>query len=208
MASIDLHLHEVEDGWMPPICACCGRKGKYVRVKQVTWSPWWVPLVILLTGFLLLLPFVRWLFLGTILGPDANRRVTLHLPFCKRHHNHWRWRAWLLIPLLGLSLGLIAGGIFGLVAAPAPREMTIAWLLMAAGGVLGLVVWRVLAMILSMTGIHIHGLTGTAFTLVGVDRAFCDAVDKRRLRKPKSGEAFEMSAYDDLLRRCREGHFD
>jgi hypothetical protein len=37
---------------MPPVCALCGRKGKYVRSKRFVWSPWWVPLVVLLTGFL------------------------------------------------------------------------------------------------------------------------------------------------------------
>src|SRR5262245_27336349 len=164
MASIDLHLHEVEAGWMPPVCARCGRNGKYARAKMVVWSPWWVPLVILLTGFLILLPFVRWLFVGTALGPDANRRVRLHLRFCERHRNHWRWRAWLLTVVLLLSLGLIAGGVVGLAAGAPPEAPTkMVWLLMAAGGLLGVVAWRLLATILSLTAIRIKDLAGTAF---------------------------------------------
>jgi hypothetical protein len=209
MASIDLHLHEVEAGWMPSVCARCGRKGKYARAKTVVWSPWWVPLVILLTGFLILLPFVRWLFMGTALGPDAHRRVRLHLRFCERHRNHWRWRAWLLTALLLVSLGLIVGGVVGLAAEIPPAATTkMAWLQMAAGGLLGVVVWRVLATILSLTAIRIQGVAGTALTLAGVSEEFCHAVAKRRRQKPKSGAPFETSAYDDLLRRRRERRFD
>jgi hypothetical protein len=209
MPAIDLHLHEVEAGWMPSVCARCGRPGKYARAKTVVWSPWWVPLVVFFTGFLILLPFVRWLFIGTALAPDANRRVRLHLRFCKRHRNHWRWRAWLLTGVLLASLGLIAGGVIGLVAETSPEPATrMTCLQMIAGGLLGVVVWRVLATILALTAIRIKGVAGTALTLAGVAEEFCDAVAKRRRRKPKSGVPFEMSAYDERLRRRRERRLD
>src|SRR6266700_7431758 len=117
MASIDLHLHEVEAGWMPPACARCGDDADCTRSKTVVWSPWWMPLLIMATGFLILVPFVRVLFFGLL---DTGRRVTIHLPFCDRHRNHWRWRSWPLLGLLLIALCLIGGGI---TVASMPRQL-------------------------------------------------------------------------------------
>jgi hypothetical protein len=200
MTSVDLHRHEVEEGWMPQVCARCGDESRCVRAKTVVWSPWWMPLVVVLTGFVIFLPFVRLLFAAALGGSETNRRVTLHLPFCGRHRNHWRWRSWPLMAVLTLSVGATAGGIVVDRVETLLEVTNKTGLLVFAIGVLGLVVGGALA----LTGIRVSDLAGSALTLTGVSETFCDAVAARRLQKPKpGGAAFEMSDYDDLLRRRR-----
>jgi hypothetical protein len=187
MASIDLHLHEVEEGWMPAVCARCGDAAQCTGARTIVWSPWWMPLVVIVTGFLILVPFVRVLLFGAL---DSGRRVTMHLPFCERHRHHWRWRFWLLAAVLLAALGLVAGGITlaSLSARLDPaNEVDILGLSIAAVGVaaagigvLGVVGWRILAAILWSTAIRISNVSGTALTMRGVDKVFSDAVAERR----------------------------
>lgn len=207
MASVDLHLHEVEDGWMPPVCAVCSDQGDCVRAKTVVWSPWWVPLVAMVGGFIIFFPFVRLLF-GALAGlSDTNRRVTLHLPFCERHRNHWRWRSWPTAATLIASLSLIAGAIVVIVqATDADSKWT--GVVLGAGGLAGLVVWAILMLVLPFTAIRISDVAGTALTLSGVDPSFCNADAQRRHEKSSSISApFESSDYDDRLRARRELRF-
>jgi hypothetical protein len=194
MASIDLHLHEVGEKWMPPVCARCGAESRYVRTKTVVWSPWWVPLAALLTGFVIFLPYFRLLISFVAGGSDTNRRVTFHLPFCARHRHHWRWRWWPLVVVLVLSLGLLGGG---LAVATQPEPLNEMGLLIAGSGILGLALWGVLAIVLPRTGIRITDLAGTALTLSGVSEPFCRAVAQRRLQGPAAVRDDE----EDLPRR-------
>jgi hypothetical protein len=184
MAAIDLHLHETEANWMPPVCARCGAKGRYVRAKTIVWWPWWAPLVAMLTGFIVFLPYIRLVFASLAGGSDTNRRVTIHLPFCARHRNHWRWRSWPLAGVMLAALGLIAAGI--MVGTRLGRNQT--GFLLVACGVLGLVLWGVLALLLPSTGIRITDLAGSALTLAGVSERFCQAVAKRRQQPPSANE--------------------
>jgi ribosomal protein L40E len=186
MAAVDLHLHEVEDGWMPPVCARCGAESLYVRAKTTVWSPWWVPLVAMVTGFVIFLPFIRLLFAGLTGTSETSRRVTLHLPFCDRHRNHWRWRFWPLAGLFMLSLGLIGGGITVATQWEPTSDLAVK---MIGMGVLCFVVWGLLALILPRTGIRMTDMAGTALTLAGVSELFCDAVAERRLQQPIGTEA-------------------
>jgi hypothetical protein len=211
MASIDLHMHEAQGEWLSPVCARCGARGRYTCSKTIVWSPWWMPLLVLATGFLILVPFVRVLFFGVM---DSGRRVTVELPFCASHRNHWRWRSWPLSALLLLALGLIGAGIA--VAAMARRwdpandvdifGRTIFGIgfIFAGFGVVGLLVWWVFSIIVPFTGIRIADVAGTALTLTGVSEAFCDAVAERRLQKPASADAPRAPADDDRQRRKRE----
>jgi hypothetical protein len=155
-----------------------------------------MPLLILVTGFLILVPFVRVLFLGTL---DAGRRVTLHLPFCDRHRNHWRWRTWPLRGLVLLSLSMIAGGV-AVATMPVLQDLRNAvdvfgvgiTGLAIIGGLLGLLVWGLLLIVVPFTGIRISDVTGSALTVTGVDEAFCEAVDERR-RDPLTGGSHSES---------------
>jgi hypothetical protein len=194
MASVDLHLHEVDEAWLPPVCARCGDRACCCRAKTVVWLPWWMLLLVVVTGFLILVPFVRVLFVGAL---DMGRRVTIHLPFCEKHRNHWRWRSWPLVGLLTIALGLITAGIA--MASVATRwdprnEMHILGRGIADIGIVGscigvlcLVAWAPLAMILPYTAIRVSDLAGSALTLNGVDEAFCDAVAERRLKPTSEG---------------------
>jgi hypothetical protein len=205
MASLDVHLHELEDRWLPPVCARCGASGRYRRAKTIIWSPWWVPLVVVLTGFVFFIPYVRLVFGYLAGGSDTNRRATMHLPFCARHRNHWRWRSWPLAGLVILSFGLIGCGVAIEIQLQPANKMGF---LLIGFGILGLILWAPLTILVPLTGIRIKDLSGSAVTLTGLDEEFCVAVAKRRRRKTSSKEPFEMSEYDERLRRRRQGRFD
>jgi len=164
-----------------------------------------MPLLVVATGFIIYLPYIRLLFFALAGISEADRRVTIHLPFCEWHRNHWRWRSWPLAGILILSLGLIGVGIF-IGTQVDPKNQTA--ILMVVIGVLGLLLRWILGFILQFTVIRITDLAGTALTLTGVSESFCDAVDEHRGEKPESSsEPFETSDYDERLRRRREGRF-
>src|SRR5262249_11899118 len=160
-----LHLHEVEDGWMPPVCARCGEEGDHVRAKTVVWSPWWVPFVAMVGGLIIFFPFVRLAFAALLGLSVTNRRVTLHLPFCERHRNHWRWRSWPTAGVLLVALGFIGVGI-AMIAQTDPESK---WngVVLGGAGLIALGFWAILVLVLPFTAIRISDMAGTALTLAG-----------------------------------------
>jgi HEAT repeats len=65
MAQIFLHRDEAEDGDLPPVCVCCGRRAERWDTQRFKWHPWWVnnPL---------------WLLFMT-------KRMNATLPYCADH---------------------------------------------------------------------------------------------------------------------------
>src|SRR5882724_5974690 len=65
MAQVFLHRDEAEDGDLPPVCVCCGRRAERWDTQRFSWHPWWVnnPL---------------WLLF-------MKKRMNATLPFCADH---------------------------------------------------------------------------------------------------------------------------
>src|SRR5690242_17414628 len=68
---------------LPAVCMKCGERSALEKVKTFSWCPPWVVVIIVLA----LLP-------GAIIAMVLTRRLTVHVPLCEDHGNHWSWRAW------------------------------------------------------------------------------------------------------------------
>ena len=85
MAVIRLDRFEAEEGDLPAVCMKCGAPAVLEKLKQFSWNPPWVILLILIG----LLPYV-------IVALVLTKRMRVRVPLCNEHKNHFAWRAWFI----------------------------------------------------------------------------------------------------------------
>jgi hypothetical protein len=194
MAQVTLELGEA-DGYLPPVCMCCGEPASATKVRTMAWTPPWVGVLI----FAGLLPYV-------IIAAVMTKRATVEVPLCERHQWHWlnrnllMWGSFFLFGLVGA-----AGLTIGLSLQKQDQDMVMPFV--CIGCFVLLVVWLVIAIACQNTAIRPSEITEYEITLTGVCRAFIDAVDEaratRRFRK-RERRRYDDDDYDDRRRRSDE----
>jgi hypothetical protein len=195
MAKLELRLEELDR--LPMACMRCGAQASERRRKTYWWTPMWIQLLIM-GGILLLVdlastsavaqarkdgPPVVAVMAGlvavlVIVALLFTRRISLHAPFCARHKNHWRWRAWAVLTSTAV-VGLI---VLALVVTQ-PGSNWAGYLCLAL-----FVLWAISAVVVHETAIHRTKLSKEAITLTSVAPEFVGAIERQRRQgdNPKS----------------------
>jgi hypothetical protein len=90
MPRVSVPRAEIEDGSLPPVCVVCGSDAS-------TWQYSWISAPSL--GWLLFSPLLGLIgFWANVLARGGQPGETPKgLPFCERHRNYWRRRAWFIV---------------------------------------------------------------------------------------------------------------
>jgi hypothetical protein len=149
----------------------CGQASALYKDKTFSWYPPWVG-VLILAG---LLPYL-------ILVMVMTKRMTVSVPLCQQHKNHWLIRNLLILGILAVVAVLVIGG-FVLTAAFSDqlgqRGGDLSGFICLAGGVLFLA-WLIAVVIIQATAIKPSEITDDTITLNRVSDAFVDAVEEAR----------------------------
>lgn len=194
MARIKLSHEEVREGRLPRLCMRCGAPATIEKRKTFSWCPSWVA-VLILVG---LLPYLIVMLILT-------KRMTVFVPLCDKHRNHWLWRTALVLALVAVLVGLIVVGIM-VISAAAPQEGGLGGTVCVAG-LLGLIVCPVIAWLILKDLIRPEEITDRTITLVKVHPNFVRAIEqmdeqaeerwRERRRRParRAAEPEDRDAY-------------
>jgi hypothetical protein len=167
MASIRLGRYEAEEDNLPPVCMVCGEPADFRKRKRFSWHPQWVYLL-LLVG---LLPCV-------IVALVLTKRMTVHVPLCGEHKNHWSWRSaviwssFLALFLLGVGAVVLISALEG--ERRGPGEAIGGWLCLGCF-VLGLI-WLIVVAVMQNSAIRPDHISENEITLVHVSPRFVEAI--------------------------------
>jgi hypothetical protein len=166
MPRILLDFDEVEDG-LPPVCMRCGARATVFQDRTFTWTPQWIGALAFLLPVCIVLMIV------------LRKRLTVAVPLCRRHQNHWRWRFWFLLGSAAVvGLAELVGA--GLLVALSARDNDPAGGLVCCGCVFLLLGWLITVGILQSTGIRPLDISDHGISLSGVSQRFVDAVYDER----------------------------
>lgn len=183
MAEIRLGQYEVQEQGLPFFCVKCGQPADLWKRKRFAWRPTWT----------------YWIG-GVIAMMVMTKRMTVELPMCQAHKNHWFVRN--VISIGGLL------GVFGLLAIlialiavnqpPNPR-MEPVFEGLAVVFLVGFLGWLITLFELSATQIRPTEITANSITLTGVSPDFEDAVyEQRNLpRDERPQKKKRRKQYDD-----------
>lgn len=105
----------------------------------------------------------------------ATKSVSLAVPFCERHHNHWDNRG------CGIIFGLLLVLAFALVAFPYGMNEHVAdqviWLAVASVGLL----WIVLALRIYLGTVRVVEITDQTVCLAAVHEEFVEAARREQI---------------------------
>jgi hypothetical protein len=164
MAAIRLESYRDWEDDLPHVCMQCGAPATTIKVKQFTWHPPWIGLLVL-AG---LLPYV-------IVALVLTEKRCVAVPFCAVHRNHWAWRY--AVALSGLVVLVLM--FFGIVYLSSDRAFggpdLGGWL--CIGGVVCLIAWGTVVIVLHFTSIRPSEITATSITLQGVHPEFVRAFE-------------------------------
>jgi hypothetical protein len=164
MAEIRLGRAEVERGRLPKRCMVCGGRSSVKRKRKFSWAPPWA----MLAGGLLMLLFF-------------TKRMTMNVPLCHAHRNHWLMRS-LLSGFGFVGIFLLAAVIVFAVAiksagnGPDDKPLMEA---LAFGGLL-MLGWLAMTIALQLTAIRAKEITDKSMTLIGVSDSFISALKDLR----------------------------
>jgi hypothetical protein len=152
---------------LPRVCMKCGERARTEKVKTFSWYPPWVNALILVG----VLP-------AAIVAMILTRRLTVHIPLCEAHQNHWSWRAW-FTTLTAIAVGAIGfGGIIALSSQnPHGPANPLGGILCFGSAMIGLV-WLIAVAIIYQLAIHPTEITERSITLANVGPEFIDALDE------------------------------
>ncbi len=178
MARVILHDPDRSGYDLPDLCMKCGAPAMVYKAKTFTWHPGWIN-VLIVCG---LLPFV---FVAIML----TRRLTVCVPLCEAHRNHWLWR---FVMICGSFFTLVGVGFasFLLSLEPDPTRGMRHHLtgLVCFACFFGLILWLIVALVLSLTTIRATEITDRSITLAGVCDQFADAYEEDRRALANQGE--------------------
>jgi hypothetical protein len=176
MARVEIDWREARDDTVPQVCVRCGAPAGGRWHKTFRWLPWWQPVLAVLLGVLFLpvglIPILGRAFYQELLRRLAQpREMTLRVPVCPLHRNHWRLRP--LIQWIGfglLLLGLLAGLLW--------RRNLPGWYWTALGS--AVLVWLLVCAVAHLTMVRAVRITGTSLVLTGVAPAFAEQLEEDR----------------------------
>jgi hypothetical protein len=163
MAQLLIDFDELEEG-LPAVCMRCGRPATVFKEKRFTWFPQWIGLTLGVPPlFLLLLLLLR-------------QRLTVTVPFCERHQNHWRSRARFALGGAAVLAGTAAAGAALLLALDHYGQaddlvgpfVLVLLVLIAA--------WLIPVAVLYSNVIRPVDMTDRSVSFAGVSRGFVDAM--------------------------------
>jgi hypothetical protein len=198
MARVNLREPDRHGYDLPDLCMKCGAPAMVYKAKNFSWHPGWVYVL----AFFGVLPFV---FVALVL----TKRMAVSVPLCEAHRNHWLWR---YLIICGSFLALFILGLSSLLLSVEPHpgrgargELTG---LVCVGCVLGLVLWLVMAVVLSLTAIRATEITDRSITLSGVCAEFADAFyEERRESAKEEGPAVRARRPQDRNRPRRDDRY-
>jgi hypothetical protein len=163
MAQLLITFEEVEEG-LPAVCMCCGRPATVFLERRFTWFPQWLGMTVGVPPLFLLLMLL------------LRQRLTVAVPFCERHQNHWRVRA--RIALGGAAVvavtALAGAGLLFALSHYVEVDALIGPFVLALVVLLG--AWLITVAALYTTVIRAVDMTDRSICLGGVSRAFVDAM--------------------------------
>lgn len=178
MARLRLNRFEVRKGQLPLVCMFCGERPAAEKRVTFSWHPRWI-------AFLLLLVVVPPLMVGLVPLVIAmallTKRMTVHLPVCDEHRDHWRNRrlvircGWLLVAAVGIGVMvflIVASENRRIVEDAVAGSLCVGTLLLAAA-------WLIFAIVFGRGSLAASEITDRTITLVGVHPAFIEALKQQ-----------------------------
>jgi len=111
MARVHLGRLEAEQGELPPLCLRCGALAVVYKARRLAWQPVWT---IILFGVTL------WPLL--VVSLIIRKRMSVLVPFCSVHRNHWLWRGLLALLAYGALAALVFLDYLFVLAAQEPGQ--------------------------------------------------------------------------------------
>lgn len=170
MAECAFHRFEAEHGLLPAVCMRCGAPSSQRVRRQFSWYPRWIAVLVLIN-----------LLVFAIVALVMTKRVTLEVPMCDRHRNHWLKR-------LLANPGVFFGGVL-------VSGVAIWWANRRGAGpdaaglavlavLVSLLAWLVTAAICGQTAIRPTKIAEHDFALTGVADGFLAAMSEHRAKNP------------------------
>jgi hypothetical protein len=169
MATVRLYRNEVKQDRLPSVCMRCGAPADLQKCKRFSWYPGWVN-VLFLVGIL------PWAIVAIVL----TKRMTVYVPLCSRHKNHWLVRT--LVVLGGLAV--IGAGFVATIALAVAADGRAGQGADQLGGyacvgaLVALLLLIIVAVIAQITSIRPSEITDRTITLVGVAPEFKKALQE------------------------------
>jgi hypothetical protein len=193
MASIQLTRREAETGDLPDVCMRCGAPATVRKRRMFVSHPLWV-YVLLPFGYL---PYV-------IVAAILTQRTRCYTHFCRRHKNHWVYRALIIWGAFPVLLALIVSG-WVLVASlenVGGKGMVDRLVgTMCVGDIVLMLLWLMSIPLIQLTAIHPGDVTERRLTLKRVAPAFVEAVRNYREKGSSADEGREEYWSDYRSRR-------
>jgi hypothetical protein len=170
MATVRLTRREAEHGNLPAACMCCGEPTTLWKTKKFSWQPSWV-IATVMAG---LLPYV-------IVSLILTKRMTVRVPLCADHQNHWFKRVAFNLCYLIFIVGLLVGSF----AIPELLDVSLQTRdaitgAICIGTVVTLLAWVVINIIVEARMVGVKEITDCGITLKNVHLRFFDAVQRWR----------------------------
>jgi hypothetical protein len=188
MANVRLGRHEIESERLPMLCMRCGG-----QATRTTWKRFSCQRGGSVTTFLVAVAF-GWVGAYVFLAADAAKKMTVNVPMCAKHKQHWLRRKWFTI----LSAVAIVGvGIAILVLFDRTNEPDKAGYA-CSGGLVLFILWLAAAVSLEFRAIRAIEITDMSITLSGVSEDFISSLQQARASSEEvECEVEEAEKYDE-----------
>src|SRR5262249_13554370 len=165
--------------------------------KTFSWCPGWV----IILFFIALLP---WLIVTLIL----TKRMTVYVPLCNKHKNHWFIRSMIVLGGLAVVFGILALGIV-LMRAANQNQNGIDWSVFVCVARFGaLVILIIIAVILQQSAIRATEIANRRITLTGVADEFKEALRKQDAKDTDVPERYDERFHERPKRPKSDEFYD
>lgn len=150
-----IEQHEA-DGALPDVCMCCGNEGGVWRTQNFSW----------IHPLMRMLPPIAVAFL--------TKKMTVQVPLCDQHQNHFLWRT---IVEGGFGGILLILGLLWVLTTFWAEEWTLP---LGISLVFFVVIWIIAAAVLKSMGIRVSEINDDGIRLKGVSPGFHEALEDHR----------------------------
>jgi hypothetical protein len=165
---------QVDANSLPNVCIVCGARATECVNKTFSHTPDWVQYL-----------YFAGIFPGMIAEHFCAKEMRVSCPVCPKHRTHWSKLVWFASAgwLLALPLALL-GLALGAVIFPVAEARTVE--VVAAGAILGLIIWLTIVIRLAGTRVKVSNIssTGGEITFERVSDAFAAAATETEMPPP------------------------